>query len=282
MKKISIILLFLSGTLLAQQKEFKKSLNGVKKVQITTGTRVKVITGTSNTIIIKNNTNKSKDDDCGNCGDHHYDNDHEHDEKHNKEYRKKLNDKTKGLTAIYPGGKDNTNGYGFSVLKEGSTLIVKDLKSFYQRRAIIVELPKDVNLALDTGTLGSAKIQGFTSEVEVNSNVGSINMTDVTGPITAHSSTGSINVQFVKVNQSSPITVSSATGEIDVTMPAATKANLELNTNGTVYSNFDIQPTTKKGLKNVSGLKKITTTLNDGGVKIKLKSAMGNIYLRKK
>lgn len=282
MKKISIILLFLSGTLLAQQKEFKKSLTGIKKVQITTGTRVNIITGTSNTIVIKNNINKSKDDDCGNCGDHHYDNDHEHDEKHNKEYRKKLNDKTKGLTAIYPGGKDNTNGYGFSVLKEGSTLIVKDLKSFYQRRAIIVELPRDVNLALDTGTLGSAKIQGFTSEVEVNSNVGSINMTDVTGPITAHSSTGSINVQFVKVNQSSPITVSSATGEIDVTMPAATKANLELNTNGTVYSNFDIQPTTKKGLKNVSGLKKITTTLNDGGVKIKLKSAMGNIYLRKK
>lgn len=58
--------------------------------------------------------------------------------------------------------------------------------------------------------------------------------------------------------------------------------NLELKTNGTVYTNFDIEIPTKKGMKNVSGAKKITSAINNGGVKIKLKSSMGNIYLRKK
>jgi len=35
-------------------------------------------------------------------------------------------------------------------------------------------------------------------------------------------------------------------------------------------------------MKNVSGIKRINSSINNGGVKIKLRSSMGNIYLRKK
>ena len=139
-----------------------------------------------------------------------------------------------------------------------------------------------MNISIDAGNLGSVKIEGFTGEVEVATNVGKIEMKNVTGPITANTSVGKIDIDFSKVNQSSPITISSSVSEIDVAIPSDTKADLELKTQGTVYTNFDFKMPTKKGLPNVSGRKSIVSKINNGGVKIYIKSSMGNIYLRKK
>ncbi len=282
MKKFLTLLLFASAIVSAQTKEYTHSLSGIKKVRLETNTKTKITVGTTNSLILKNH--KSSHNDCDNC-DHKDDHDHESLEWTNgnhKDHEKTKKDKRKGLTAIYPGGKDNTNGFGFSVEKEGTVLIVRDLKSHFQRHGIQLELPKNMNISVDSGNLGSIEMKGFTSEVEANTNVGRITLKDVTGPITAHSSVGPINIEFSKVSQSSPITVSTSVSEIDVAIPSSTKANLELKTNGTVYTNFDIEIPTKKGMKNISGAKKITTAINSGGVKIKLKSSMGNIYLRKK
>lgn len=271
MKKLLLIALFISGIINAQNKgEYTHSLKGIKKVRIEGNSSIIVLSKKTSNLLIKDNAFNHKGcDDCSAM--------HEH------THTKTIKDKTKGLTAIYPGGKDNTNGMGFSVYKDGTTLIVKDLKSQFQRHGVQIELPNNLNLSIDTGNLGGAEIIGFTSEVEINTNVGRISMKDVTGPITAHSNVGNISIDFTKVSQASPITVSSSTSEIDVTMPSNTKADLDLKTNGTVYTNFNIEiPTPKPGMRNVSGIKKIVSSLNNGGVKIKLKSSMGNIYLRKK
>ncbi|OSY88660.1 hypothetical protein WH52_03000 [Tenacibaculum holothuriorum] len=270
MKKTILIALLISGITFAQKKEYTHSLSGIKKVQIETGTKTKVTVGTSNRLVIKNLKSSHFNDNCNNCN------------HNNHHHSKEKNDKTKGLTAIYPGGKDNTNGYGFSIYKEENVLVVKDLKSHFQRHGVHIELPKNMNMSVDAGNLGSINIEGFSSEIEVQTNVGRITMKDVTGPLTVHGNVGPINIEFSKVNQSSPISISSSTSEIDVAIPANTKADLELKTNGTVYTNFDIQIPTKKGMKNVSGIKRINSSINNGGVKIKLRSSMGNIYLRKK
>ena len=282
MKKIVLIALLISGITFAQKKEYTHSLSGIKKVRIEANTRINIMASDTNSLVLK------KDDSKEHCKTHNTCK-HEHNNVHWSrknvldKRKKEKEDKRKGLTAIYPGGKDNTNGFGFSVIKEGNTLVVRDLKSHFQRHGISFSLPKNINISVDSGNLGHVEIEGFTSEVEVNTNVGRINMKDVTGPITAHSNVGPINIEFSKVSQSSPITISSSTSEIDVTIPSNTKADLELKTNGTVYTNFNIEvPTPKKGMRNVSGIKKIVSPLNNGGVKIKLKSSMGNIYLRKK
>ena len=191
-------------------------------------------------------------------------------------------DKRKGLTAIYPGGKDNTNGFGFSIIKEGNILYVSDLKSMHQRHGIKITLPKNMNISVDAGNLGSIEMEGFTGEVEASANVGRIKMKNVTGPITVDANVGKVDIDFDKVSQKSPITISTSVSEIDVALPANTKANLELRTQGTVYTNFDFETPKKKGMKNVSGRKSIVSKLNKGGVKIYIKSSMGNIYLRKK
>ncbi|SEC17033.1 Putative adhesin [Tenacibaculum sp. MAR_2009_124] len=280
MKKLSLLLsLFVLCVVQAQDKEYTHSLKGVKKVQVTSNASIKVLASATKNLMMT----CIKDPKCEECKE-----DHNH---HNvgwsvrgerSERKQKKKDKRAGLTPIYPGGKDDTNGFGFSITKEGNTLIIEDLKSHLQSNNIQLEIPKNLDLSVDSGNLGSITIKGFSSEVEAESNVGAIHMTDVTGPITAHSSTGPINIDFIKVNQSSPITVSSSVGEIDVSLPSNTDANLDINTNGTVYTNFDLKQKAKKDLPQVSGNRKITSPINKGGVKIKLKSSLGNIYLRKK
>lgn len=257
MKKIFLLIVLCSATVFAQKKTHKHSLAGVKKVQVKTGSEVTVVAGNTNQLEISAINDNDDDDERSNA-------------------------RKKGLKAIYPGGEDNTNGFGFSINKEGDILTVIDLKSHFQRDKITITLPKTMDIDVNAGSLGSIKLDGFSSEVEVRTSVGKIDLKNVTGPITAHSSTGTIEIDFSTVNQTSPITITNSVGEIDVTLPGSTKANLNLRTNGTIYTNFDFKAAPKKGLKNVSGLRRVSKQINGGGVDIKLRSSMGNIYLRKK
>jgi len=283
MKKICILIL-LVGTIVSAQKkefysleefkhslkEFKYSLSGIQKVVFSTGTSIKIEVGTTQELILQElmlSGTKDVNHKLHNLFPH-------------KNSEEKV-DKRKGLTAVYPSGKDGTNGLAFSISKEGGVLYITDLKSHFQRHGLKVKLPKNINISVDAGTWGSVTIDGFTGEVEVATESGRIEMKNVTGPITANAY-GIIDIDFDKVSQASPITISSTFSDIDVAIPANTKADLTLRTEGTVYTNFDFDIPKKKGLKNVSGRKNIVSKLNNGGVKIYIKSSMGNIYLRKK
>ena len=270
MKTIKIYMLIFFITAISNaQEDFKYSLKGIKKVTITTGTSVKIIVGTSNELIIGNY------DDCDECDDEHNHNDHD------DEYEKNQ-DKAKGLKAIYSGGVDNT-GHGIRIEKEGDVLKIRDLKSFMQRHGFQITLPKNIDISLNCGNLGHAKIIGFSSDIEVKTNVGHIDLIDVTGPITASSSVGNIEASFISVNQNAPISIRTSTGNVDLSLPVNTKANLELkSTMGTVYTNFDLEIPKKDGMSVVGSNRRINSKLNSGGVKITLSSSIGNVYLRKK
>ena len=259
-KLITVAVVLLASVVYGQTKTFNYKLQGVKTVKIDTDTRVKINAGKSGELIITEKNYQYASD----------------------ENMKSLEEKTKGLKAIYAGGDDNTDGMGFSIEKKGDILNIVDLRSHIKRSGFSMSLPKDVNIIFTTPNLGAVEVTGFTSEVEAATNVGEIIMKDVTGPITVNANTALVNIIFSKVNQGSPITISSNTGEIDVTIPANTKANLDLRTRGTFYTNFDIEVPKKDGLRAVRGNQKISSKLNNGGVQIKLKSSMGNIYLRKK
>ena len=182
---------------------------------------------------------------------------------------------------MYSGGTDNT-GFGMSIEQEGDVLRIRDLKSWMQRSGLQITLPKNMDIHLDCGNMGSAYLEGFSSEIEVNTNIGGIKLKDVTGPITAHTSTGAVDVVFKNVDQSSPISLSSSTGVVDVSLPTNTKADLELRSSmGTVYTDFDLQMPREDGMKVVGNNRKVVSKLNGGGVKIVLRSSTGNVYLRK-
>jgi len=269
MKRIEllVILFLMSVGITEAQKDFKQSLSGVNYVKIEMDAKIKLVAGGSSELVISEN----KDDDNH---DHDYDYDSDED-------KQKKNDKMKGMKPIYAGGVDNT-GFGLSVEKDGDVLEIRDLKSWMQRGSVTITLPKTMNVMLDCGNLGKADVEGFTSEVEVNANVGHINLSNVTGPVTAHTSTGAITVEFSNVNQGSPISISSSTGDVDVTLPTSTKADLEMNSSmGTIYTDFDLETPRSDGMKRIGAIRKIERKLNNGGVKIALRSSTGNVYLRK-
>ena len=257
MKTIKITLLLFLCTFVAQAQEaYKHSLSGIKKVKIYTDTSIDLKLGTSNQFIISG-ANSSKQS-------------------------KAKNDKAKGLKALYSKGNDNT-GRGLEIIKEGNTLIVKDLESFMKRNGFKIQIPKGIDVYLNSGNLGHVKVDGITSEIEIKTNVGHIDLKNISGPVTVSTNTGDINAAFKTVNQSSPISLRTATGDVDVSLLSNTKANLELKTTmGTVFTNFDFEVKSSKGLKPVGNPRKISTKLNNGGVTITLSSTTGNVYLRKK
>ncbi len=258
MKNLKLITLFCLCITFAQaQTDYKHSLNGVKKVQVYSDSDITIANGTSKELLIKN-----------------------------LETDEEEVEKAKGLKAIYSNGTDNTNGHGLSITKEGDILIIKDLKSHFNRDNLTFIIPKTIDLIINSGNLGDISITNFSSEIELQSNVGDIQLNNVTGPITANTATGDINVIFTSVSQSSPISLRSSTGDVDISIPSSTKANLELkSTMGTIYTDFDIaipKNDDNDDMNVIGATRKVETALNNGGVIINLSSSTGNVYLRKK
>lgn len=251
MKKIAIaiILFTIGGNLKAQ--DHTQSLQGISKVKITSDPNIIIKAHDKNEILIKSNGRKAPE-------------------------------KAKGLKAVYSGGSDNT-GLGVYVAKEGDVLIVRNLRGMHGPK-LEIYVSKNADIHAENTKIGNVYISGFSSEIEVKTNVGSIDIEEVGGPIVAKSSTGGINVNFGKVNQASPISITSSTGDVDVSLPANTPANLKLKSSmGEIYTDFELKlAVDDKNMKVVGGRKSISTMINNGGVDISLRSSVGNIYLRKK
>jgi hypothetical protein len=251
MKQASIILAFFIISTGIGAQEYTHSLEGTKWVKIESKAHIIVKTHSKGQLLIKG---KAMD---------------------------LMPEKAKGLKLVGDQGIDNTE-VGFYVIKEGNDLIVRNLRKSDSDGAEIY-LPASQNISVRSSGLNDVEISGFSGEIEVSAEVtGSITLSEVTGPVTANSNTGNITVVFNKVNQASPISISTATGEVDVTLPKETPANLSMHsTMGEIYTNFDLSVPDRDGLKAVSA-QKINGAINNGGVKINLNSATGNIYLRKK
>ncbi len=250
MKNLTVLLFMCLFTISAQtQSDYTKSLNGIEWVKIKSRSEIIVKTHDKNEILIKALNLKP------------------------------IPNKAKGLKLLGVGGEDNTD-IGFNVVQTGSDLIVESVRK--SGRAEIY-LPKSQNVSVTNTWDGDIYIDGFTGEVEANAKLnGGLKLSNISGPITAYALNEDIQVVFNTINQNAPIVIRTTNGEIDVTLPANTKANLELNSwNGDAYTNFDLKRPDKGELKSVLG-KKVKGAINGGGVSILLKSTNGNIYLRKK
>ncbi|MDJ0644824.1 MAG: DUF4097 family beta strand repeat-containing protein [Flavobacteriaceae bacterium] len=243
------LLAVLFGTVIYAQKDYTQSLNGIEWVKIESKADLIVKTHNSNELLIKSGPSY------------------------------KTPSRAKGLKLVGQGGTDNTD-IGFYVIKEGNTLLVKNLRRSESGR---IYLPASQNISVITTWHGDIDINGFKGEVEASAKLnGGIVINDVSGPLTANTLNGGIDVVFTNVSQQSPITVYSTNGALDISLPERTPADVTLGTiNGEIYTNFDLRLPDKDGLRAIAS-KKVRGAINDGGVNIQLKTTNGNIYLRKK
>jgi hypothetical protein len=192
-------------------------------------------------------------------------------------------ERAEGLTAINAMGLKDNSGIGLSVVENDGNIEVMSLSRKSGKRYTI-QVPKNVKIKYEhSSPHGSTfKVKNVSAEIEASTNHNGIFLEGITGPVTINTVHGKIDAVFTTVNQSSPISIISAHGLVDVTLPANTKANLNMDSDwGELYTDMDIAiDTGDEGMKTYSS--KVKGTLNGGGVSITLSSAHGNVYLRKK
>lgn len=191
-------------------------------------------------------------------------------------------ERAEGLRPLYGGGQDNT-GIGLSVEEENGVLKIVQASS--RDGEFKVRIPNSVRLLVEEVNWGGGDIhiKNHNGEIEIKSKNGDTILENITGPVIASSTSGDMEITFSNVSAATPTSISLVSGYIDVTMPASTKANLNLSSvSGEIYTNMDLSMKgDKEDMKRLGGGHEIEGALNGGGVEMDIKSVSGDIYLRK-
>ncbi|GAB3882213.1 DUF4097 family beta strand repeat-containing protein [Spirosoma agri] len=192
-------------------------------------------------------------------------------------------ERAKGLKPLYNNAVDNS-GIGLAVTTEGNGLKIE--KATRKSVKYTVRLPRKVAILFSqTNWQGGSdiKISNMDGDLEVRTLNADIDLTNVTGPVVANTTSGEIKVVFSALSQDKPTAISTISGPIDITLPASSKANMQLRSiSGEMYTDFDLgMKTTKDGMSKVGGGQNIEGTANGGGVEMQLKTINSNIYIRK-
>lgn len=157
---------------------------------------------------------------------------------------------------------------------------------------MIVTVPTDTSVTIRT-TSGNIAVEGVNGEFDLQTHSGQVTLTHVSGSVVAHSMNGPMKVEMDRVDTTKPLSLSTFNGSIDVTMPAAWKANLKLNTNhGEIWTDFDFklggggaitQPNnTSDGKFRVAVDRTISGSINGGGPEASFHTFNGKITIHKK
>lgn len=188
-------------------------------------------------------------------------------------------ERAKGLRPLYRDASDNT-GLGLEVTESGNTITIK--KASGKDGDYRIRIPADASIKIEEKGWQSDEFEvvGMKGEIEIQSTGSDIELRDVTGPIVANTTSGDITVVFSQVSQAGPTSISNTSGFIDVTMPANSKANLQLSSiSGDIYTDMDLK--SDGNMKQVGG-SSIKAAINGGGVEVSLRAISDDIYLRKK
>lgn len=192
--------------------------------------------------------------------------------------------RAEGLRAINSMGLEDNTGVGLAVLDKGTTFEVYQLKKMDGPRVKIL-VPKGVSISISHSTPhgNDIKIRNVESEIESSTVHTGIHLENVSGPLNIKTVHGEIEADF-SGGIKSPIRLTSTHGLVDVTIPVATKANLEL---GTSWGEIFVDPALKIEVEKTGDMvkyssNKVTGKLNGGGIEMELKSTHDNVYLRKK
>ena len=164
-----------------------------------------------------------------------------------------------------------------------------------QRIDLSIQVPVRTNLRLKRSATGASfgarpiTVQGLDGDLEITTEAGPITLTDVAGSIVAHSTRGTVIATVKRVTPDRPMAFTSYSGNVDVTLPAALKANLILQSDrGDVFTNFGVQlgatkPATvsKDTRYKRDGRQPIRASVNGGGPDFELRTFAGSVYLRK-
>lgn len=202
--------------------------------------------------------------------------------------RKGRNEERSDLTGLK---KISSNAFELEIEEKDNHV---DISSSHYNQKIDLEIKVPINFSLELGTVNNGNI--YVSNVKGNheiSNVnGNIEMYAISGSVVASTVNGKIIVVFDEVEPNTPMAFANMNKQIDLTIPAATKATLKMDSKmGEVYTDFDAEivktdPEVKKssdeGVYKVSVSQVVTAKINGGGPEFNFKNFNGDIIVRKK
>ncbi|MEJ0054919.1 MAG: hypothetical protein WDN75_04300 [Bacteroidota bacterium] len=193
-------------------------------------------------------------------------------------------DRAKGLRAISSMGLEDNTGIGLSVVEKGGSIQVNQLKKMDGPR-VRIQVPKGVTVYFSHSSPygDDVTFRNIENEIEVSTVHNGVHLENVTGPMNVKTVHGEIEADL-GANPKSPISLTSVHGLVDVTIPLATKGNMNMNTTwGEIFVDpafkLEIEPKTE-WVKYGSG--KVNGKINGGGLDFTLSSTHNNVYLRKK
>ena len=276
MKKLIIAVLVLcSGNLIMAQNEYKTEMKNSPEsyIEIQVGTNdVQIIGHDKDEIVITTNFDgKYIDETTG--------------------QKKDVPERASGLKPISVSVSDNT-GIGLVVEKDEDFFSVLKISKNARNKSYRFQIPNKAKLIINdihAEVNTTYFVNGMKNEVEISALNSEIKMDNVSGPVVATATNGNVEIKFNKLTPEKPNSILSVNGYVDVTLPAETKADLQMNTvNGEAYTdwNIDIDDDASKalpmgGAPNMN-MFNLEGTINGGGIPISIQSVNGDIYLRKK
>jgi len=126
-----------------------------------------------------------------------------------------------------------------------------------------------------------SSLSNFSGEVDIESTLTNIKLSDVIGPVTINTIGGNVTVEFDKKKPQKLYSIYSNNGFIDVQIPSS--SGLVIDAEGKyVYSDVDFKILEEKEERDFGNTKTtMKLKLGSGKTKMKLNAGHGNIYLRK-
>ncbi|MCE7040417.1 DUF4097 family beta strand repeat-containing protein [Dyadobacter sp. CY312] len=192
-------------------------------------------------------------------------------------------ERAKGLKPLYYSSVDNS-GIGLSVTPDAGGIKIE--KATRNAMKYTIKVPRKVSVLYQEANWqggSTITINNLDGDLEIRTNTADINLLNVTGPVVANSTSGDIKVVYSSLSQQKPTAISTVSGVVDISLPAATKSTMKLQSiSGEIYTDFDLGiKKSKDGLNQIAIGNSISGSTNGGGVEMQLNTINTNIYIRK-
>jgi DUF4097 and DUF4098 domain-containing protein YvlB len=192
---------------------------------------------------------------------------------------------------VTPSGAKMLAGGGGLEISERDNRVNVESELPTNQITVVARVPRRAKLDLSTVNESEIVVRDIVGDLQLENINGPITATNITGSVIAESLNNPITVGLAGVASGGATSLSSLNGDITLTLPAATRAELHLDTSqGEITSDFelDIKPSKplierKEGRGGVSVRMEdvIVATVNGGGPVIRVKTLNGGIKIAK-
>ncbi len=178
-------------------------------------------------------------------------------------------------------------GQNLVVRQDGGEIIIR-AGTMDDAAGIVVRLPRDARLTVNSAQDGAIKVNNVDGEMQVQSSSGPVEVLGIRNTAIIHAHADDLKASLAVSELPGPLVFTSWAGDVDVTMPSTLRADLRWRTNfGDVRTDLDVQniatvtvreEETPDGLR-IEGF--TTGQLNGGGPEISITAYTGDITLRR-